>query len=199
MNGAPANPISGTAPSAATSCDTASATGCTACGSSGLSAATSAAVRTGWAITGPTSGTMSSSTPASRSGTTMSENRIAASTSWRRTGCRVISATSSASKQAASMLCWARSARYSGSERPACRMNQTGIRCGLRPAMVVRYGDSGSSRRVLITVNAATTRIRRACRGGSVQGSSVGWCDLRRDDAKRRDEKCAAMRRSGAQ
>ena len=68
-------------------------------GSSGLIAATSAAVRIGWAITGPTSGTMSSSMPDARSGTTMSENRMAASTPCRRTGCSVISVISSASKQ----------------------------------------------------------------------------------------------------
>jgi enoyl-CoA hydratase/carnithine racemase len=36
-------------------------------------------------------------------------------------------------------------------------MNHTGTRCGLRPVAAARYGDSGSVRRVLITVNAATT------------------------------------------
>ena len=40
-------------------------------------------------------GTMSRSTPTALSGTTMSLNRIAASTPYRRTGCRVISATRS--------------------------------------------------------------------------------------------------------
>ena len=54
------------------------------------------------------------------------------------------------------MLFCARSARYSGSERPACRMNHTGTRFGLRPAAAARYGDSGSARRSLIRVNAAT-------------------------------------------
>ena len=98
----------------------------------------SAAVRIGSAITGPTSATMSRSTPAARSGTTMSENRIAASTSWRRIGCRVISQATSGSKHAASMLCRSRSARYSGSERPAWRMNHTGARLGLRPATAAR-------------------------------------------------------------
>ena len=101
-------------------------------------ASMSAAVRTGSAITGPTSGTMSRSTPAARSGTTISENKIAASTSYRRIGCRVISQASSGSKQAASMLCCTRSARYSGSERPACRMNHTGTRLGLRPPAAAR-------------------------------------------------------------
>ena len=150
MKGAPANPISGTSPSAATSSPTASATASTPSSTPDRSAATSAPVRTGWAITGPTSGTMSRSMPAPRSGTTMSENRIAASTPCRRTGCRVISQISSASKQACIMVCLARSARYSGSERPAWRMNQTGTRLGLRPLAAARYGASGRSRRVLI-------------------------------------------------
>ena len=118
-------------------------------------ASTSAAVRTGYSITGPTSGTMSSSIPDARSGTTMSENRMAASTPWRRTGCRVISVISSASKHACIMVFCARSARYSGSERPACRMNHTGTRWGLRPPAAAKYGDSGSSRRVFIGTNAA--------------------------------------------
>jgi hypothetical protein len=81
---------------------------------------------------------MSSSIPAPRNGTTMSENRIAASTSCRRTGCRVISLINSASKHASIMVFLARSARYSGSERPACRMNQTGGRDGVRPAAAAR-------------------------------------------------------------
>ena len=54
---------------------------------------------------------------------------MAASTPYRRTGCRVISTTSSASMQDSSMATPSRSARYSGSERPACRMNHTGV-CG---------------------------------------------------------------------
>src|SRR6516162_9141774 len=128
-----------------------------ACCSRGFSAATSASVRTGCAITGPTSGTMSNSTPAARSGTTMSENRIAASTRCRRIGCIVISQATPGSKHAASMLCRSRSARYSGSERPACRMNHTGTWLGLRPVTAARYGDSVRSRRVLIELNAATT------------------------------------------
>ena len=58
----------------------------------------------------------------------MSENRIAASTPWRRTGCRVISVISSGSRQASSIDVPTRRARYSGSERPAWRMNHTGGR-----------------------------------------------------------------------
>ena len=56
MNGAPANPISGVSPSAPSSRPTASATGATCSGTSAGRAATSAAVRTGWATTGPASG-----------------------------------------------------------------------------------------------------------------------------------------------
>ena len=54
--------------------------GASAPGSSGGRAATSAAVRIGLATTGPVPGTISTSIPASFSGTTMSLNRIAAST-----------------------------------------------------------------------------------------------------------------------
>ena len=70
---------------------------------------------------------MSRSTPTAFSGTTMSLKRIAASTPYRRTGCRVISATRSGRRQASSIAVPARTARYSGSERPACRMNHTGV------------------------------------------------------------------------
>ena len=89
---------------------------------------------------------------------------MAASTPWRRTGCSVISVISSASKQACIMVFLARSARYSGSERPAWRMNHTGTRLGLRPTAAARYGDSGRSRRVLIGIHAAMqSTLRRAC------------------------------------
>ena len=59
----------------------------------------------------------------------MSLKKIAASTPWRRTGCRVISVTRSGSRQESSIAMPSRTLRYSGSERPACRMNQTGV-CG---------------------------------------------------------------------
>ena len=62
------------------------------------------------------------------SGTTMSENRIAASTPYRRTGCRVSSADSGASAMAVRMEPAPRAALYSGRARPAWRMNQTGVR-----------------------------------------------------------------------
>ena len=59
----------------------------------------------------------------------MSEKKMAASTPYRRTGWRVISVTMSAFMQDSSMLVPSRRARYSGSERPAWRMNHTGV-CG---------------------------------------------------------------------
>ena len=133
MNGAPAKPISGVLPSSATVSLTASRIGSRASQVSWGKAATSAAVRTGVSSTGPTPGTMSTPTPASLSGMTMSEKKMAASTSWRRTGCRVISEASSGRRQESSMATPSRTLRYSGSERPAWRMNQTGRREGLPP------------------------------------------------------------------
>jgi hypothetical protein len=97
-------------------------------------------VRTGSATTGPVPGTMSTPIPAATSGTTMSLNRIAASTSCLRTGCSVTSQTISGLKQASSIGTPTRSWRYSGSERPACRMNQTGVRLGVSPAAAASSG-----------------------------------------------------------
>ena len=57
----------------------------------------------------------------------MSLNKIAASTSYRRSGCKVISVISSGRVHESSIEMPSRSRRYSGSERPACRMNQTGV------------------------------------------------------------------------
>ena len=121
-----------------------------------LIAATSAAVRIGCSITGPTSGTMSSSMPEARSGTTMSENRMAASTPCLRTGCRVISHDQlrvEAGGQHA--VLWRAAPGTRAANGPACRMNHTGTRLGLRPPAAARYGDSGRSRRVFIGTNAA--------------------------------------------
>ena len=59
----------------------------------------------------------------------MSEKKIAASTPYRRTGCSVISMTSSGFMHDSSIPTPSRSLRYSGSDRPAWRMNQTGV-CG---------------------------------------------------------------------
>ena len=53
---------------------------------------------------------------------------MAASTPYRRTGCRVISVTRSGWAQLSSMEMPARTCLYSGSDRPACRMNHTGTR-----------------------------------------------------------------------
>ncbi|GAA3040102.1 hypothetical protein GCM10020000_18240 [Streptomyces olivoverticillatus] len=86
-------------------------------------------MRIGSATTGPTPGLMSRSIPMALSGTTMSLKKMAASTPWRRTGCRVISVTRSGRMQESSMGMPSRTLRYSGSERPAWRMNQTGV-CG---------------------------------------------------------------------
>ena len=70
---------------------------------------------------------MSMPTPTALSGTTMSLNRIAASTAYLRSGCSVNSVIRSGWAQASSMGVPARAARYSGSDRPAWRMNQTGV------------------------------------------------------------------------
>ena len=142
MNGAPAKPMSGVAPSSATVRATASRIGSREPSVSSGRAATSAAVRTGRSRTGPRPGTISTSTPATRMGTTMSEKKMAASTSCRRTGWSVISAAIAGSRQASSMAVPWRRDRYSGSDRPACRMNHTGRRPGARP---VRACSSGAS------------------------------------------------------
>ncbi len=140
MNGAPAKPISGVSPSSARSSRIAAATSSSWPGSSAGNAATAAPVRTGSATTGPVPGTMSTPMPAATSGTTMSEKRMAASTPWRRTGCIVISQTRSGVKQAFSIGMPSRTLRYSGSERPAWRMNQTGGWAGVPPAAATSRG-----------------------------------------------------------
>ena len=146
MNGAPANPISGVGPSSAHQRPHRRRSGSPgASGSSSGSASTSATERTGAATTGPTPGLISMSTPATTSGSTMSENRIAASTPCRRTGCRVISVTRSGSWQAASIAVPARRARYSGSDRPAWRMNHTGVRLTGRPRAARTRSESDGS------------------------------------------------------
>ena len=127
MNGPPANPISGTAPSSAVRFVTASVTNGTSPGCSGRSLARSSSPRIGWSTTGPTPGAMSMPTPTAFSGTTMSLNRIAASTGYLRSGCSVNSAIRSGLAQASSIDVLPLAARYSGSERPAWRMYQTGV------------------------------------------------------------------------
>ena len=66
----------------------------------------------------------------------MSAKSTAASTSWRRTGCSVTSAQSSGVPATSKNEWPSRIARYSGSERPAWRMNHTGVRstCSRRAA-----------------------------------------------------------------
>ena len=73
----------------------------------------------------------------------MSANITAASTSWRRTGWSVTSAHSSGCSQTSKSAWRSRIARYSGSERPAWRMNQTGVRStGSRRAARTRSGST---------------------------------------------------------
>jgi hypothetical protein len=60
----------------------------------------------------------------------MSLNKIAASTPYLRTGCKVSSVTRSGLEHASSIEIFPRLARYSGSDRPACRMYHTGA-CGM--------------------------------------------------------------------
>ena len=80
----------------------------------------------------------------------MSANITAASTPCRRTGCSVTSAQSSGVWATSQNACRSRIARYSGSERPACRMNHTGVR-------------STGSRRAART-SSGSTRLRLASR-----------------------------------
>jgi hypothetical protein len=142
VNGPPAKPISGVGPSSATSAVTASVMKSTSPGSSGRSRARSLSPRIGSAITGPTPGLMSISRPTARNGTTMSLNRMAASTGYRRSGWRVISVITSGRKQALSIGIPPRARRYSGSERPAWRMYQTGVYGTGCRRQASRNGDS---------------------------------------------------------
>src|SRR5690606_37891929 len=119
--------MSGVPPSSATVRRTASAMSSMAAGSSSGSRSRSARVRNGSATTGPLPGTMSRSTPTAWRGTTMSLKKMAASTPCRRTGWRVISATRSGVRHACSIGTPCLTSRYSGSERPAWRMNHTGV------------------------------------------------------------------------
>ena len=165
VKGAPAKPIRGRGPSSATVAATASRITSRAASSRTGSAATSSAVRTAWPSTGPTPGWISTSTPARRRGTTMSEKKIAASTSWRRTGCIVISRTRSGMRQESSIPIPSRTWRYSGSERPACRMNHTGWRSGRWPRSARRSG--------LATVERDGSSVRSGCSAGSA-GTAAG-------------------------
>ncbi len=103
MKGAPAKPISGVGPSSAVSRRTDSVMSGTCSGVSSGRRSRSALVRNGSATTGPTPGRISMSTPTACTGTTMSLKKIAASTPCRRTGCSVISVTSSGVRHAVSI------------------------------------------------------------------------------------------------
>ncbi len=71
----------------------------------------------------------------------MSANITAASTPCARTGSSVTSAQSSGCRQTSNSVCCLRISRYPGSERPAWRMNQTGVRStGSRRAALTRSG-----------------------------------------------------------
>ena len=100
----------------------------------------------------------------------MSEKKIAASTPYRRTGCRVISVIRAGSMQASSMAMPSRSARYSGSDRPAWRMYQTGVcgtgspRAARRKAESDRPGWGALTARILAGQAAWRDTGRRAAR-----------------------------------
>ena len=99
MNGPPQKPITAwSGRSSRRTIEIASRMNGTASSGSGTrSASTWARLRIGSAITGPTFSTSSTSTPIPSSGSMMSANITAASTSWRRTGWSVTSAQSSGS------------------------------------------------------------------------------------------------------
>ena len=77
-------------------------------------------------------------------GVTMSANSTAASTPWRRTGWSVTSAQSSGVFATSKKEWRSRSSRYSGSDRPAWRMNHTGVRstCSRRSARTRSGSDT---------------------------------------------------------
>ncbi len=132
VNGAPPKPISGTpwGPSSSRriirivsiTCASASR------GSKHFSRSMSASERRGFSIAGPSPRTKSNGIPIGSSGSSKSENKIAASTSMRRTGCIVTVVASSGDRQMSSSERRLRISRYSGMYRPACRMNHTGVR-----------------------------------------------------------------------
>ena len=121
------------------------------------SAATSAPVRTGAATTGPTPATMSRSTPAALSGTMMSreqDRRVHPVPAYRLEGDLGDQVRPGAGVEHADP---GPHARYSGSDRPAWRMNQTGVR-------------STGSRRIARTSRDVVAATRRAHHGSSCHG-----------------------------
>src|SRR5580692_12285477 len=85
------------------------------------------AVAMGSWMTGPSPFANSNDAPMGSSGKRMSANKMAASTPSRR-GCSVTSSARSGVLQMSRSVCFSRSLRYSGMYRPACLMNQTGVR-----------------------------------------------------------------------
>ncbi|GAA3047650.1 hypothetical protein GCM10010528_28620 [Gordonia defluvii] len=81
--------------------------------------------------------------------------------SWRRTGCMVISQTIAGSKHASSIPRSARSARYSGNERPAWRMNHTGRRDGDCPFAAANKGFTTA---IPLTATTVPYRLSRPAR-----------------------------------
>ncbi len=129
MNGAPAKPSNAArSPSASFVRRSASMTyGVASRAGTRERRSTSAADLIGAAMTGPTPGRISNGTPMQANGSMMSAKSTAASTPRRSTGISVAWAASSG-VVATVMKSWrSRNARYSGNERPAWRMNQTGV------------------------------------------------------------------------
>src|SRR5256714_3497463 len=96
-------------------------------GSTGGRSRTWPAWRMGRVIWGPSPAANVRPSPSGSNGSRMSANRIAASTPRRSTGWSVTWAASSGLWHRSSSECFCRSRRYSGRERPACRMNHTGV------------------------------------------------------------------------
>ena len=80
-----------------------------------------------YSTTGPIPALRSTSMPTARRGTTMSLNKMAASTSYRRKTAQGDFRDQLGPGRRSSVGMPSRTRRYSGSDRPACRMNQTGV------------------------------------------------------------------------
>src|SRR4029079_11304167 len=152
---------------------TASSTGPNASTGSGTrSRATSAALRIGRSTTVPTPSTSWTSIPIPRTVVMMSAKSTAASTPWRRTGCSVTSAQSSGVPATSKKEWRSRIARDSGSERPAWRMYQTGVRStGSERAARTRSGAAMQGRVSL----ARATRPCRDIHSGAVEPLVPVW------------------------
>ena len=115
---------------------------------------------------GPSPLMKSNGSPMGSRGSSRSENRMAASTSIRRTGWSVTSVASSGARQMSSREYRSRSARYSAMYRPACRMNHTGVAstCSRRQALRKRDSVTDVLQRKDIRSKPATNE-RRICVG----------------------------------